>query len=89
MTNGSKTASSSGSTFKLGLNLKMLDDLMALRHMSQRELGRRAGIHYNSIYRIIKKGQSPSLETIQSMADALGVNPMVLLTMEATEHVDH
>ena len=49
--------------------------------LSQRKLAERAGISQTQVHEILKKGHSPSPDTLIKLADFYGVNPLMLFRL--------
>lgn len=47
--------------------------------LSEEDLARKAGIHAATIKRIERRGIRPNLSTVIKLADALGIQPSLLL----------
>jgi transcriptional regulator with XRE-family HTH domain len=58
------------------------------RALSQEGLGELAGISANTIWRIETEGRAPRPTTLRKIADALKVDPAVLLDGKATTVAD-
>ena len=69
----------------LRLDIRVVQQAMQLNRISQVELSILAGLHRNSINRILKGTASPTLETVDAIARALDVSPFVLLTDKPEE----
>lgn len=63
----------------LRLNTEALQRAMQREGLSQREVARRANLHYNTLYAIIHGKQEATLTTVSRLADVLGVSPFALL----------
>ena len=58
--------------------------LCAERGLSQRALARLAGVHRNSVQRVVAGRMTPTVDYLQQLADALGVPLAALCVVEDT-----
>jgi transcriptional regulator with XRE-family HTH domain len=61
------------------VNVERLKELRRERVLSLRELEKRSGVSYNTIWRIEDGRQGAHPRTIRKLADALGVDPAQLI----------
>lgn len=63
------------------IDKRRLEAVMALREVSNEELAKRMGKHYNSVLRL-KAEQSTTLQNLTLLCDALECHPFDLLVAE-------
>jgi transcriptional regulator with XRE-family HTH domain len=61
------------------VNVERLKELRRERVLSLRELEKRSGVSYNTIWRIEDGRQGAHPRTVRKLADALGVKPAELI----------
>ena len=67
---------------KIRLDRKKLDYVMLMRDVpSYRELAKRVDVHHNTLNNMVNHDRY-SMDLLERVADALGVNPLDLLTTE-------
>jgi transcriptional regulator with XRE-family HTH domain len=64
------------------VNVERLKELRRERVLSLRELEKRSGVSYNTIWRIEDGRQGAHPRTVRKLADALGVKPAELIKRE-------
>lgn len=73
-------AHSGGTEMALRLNRRALGRAMTKANLTQVGLARRAGVHYNTIYKMVNGLETqPALRTVNAVAKALNVNAFTLL----------
>jgi hypothetical protein len=67
---------------KIRLDERKVKVLMAMNGIDTLpELAEKAGMHYNSVYKMVNTGRF-SIDSIESLANVLGCNPIDLVTTE-------
>lgn len=73
-------ASTKDAQMSVQLNRRVLQRAMQRNRMSQADLAQRAGLHPNTVYRLLAdESISPNLRTVNQLAKALDLNPFTLL----------